>query len=282
MFHVISLPRTASKALVSFLHKEVTEQFDNPLLLDGEPLGEFLHSWGECYYTFDPSLKKPFGHSEDVVYYYTHPKYRQAGNIQFEPVYSSTEGQFVWRPITPTFRNKADVESLFKRKLELLKQVHNGRPFVLKTQFADMLEDPVEKFYYLSDFHHLNKITSIHLTRSDPLDWLCSMTLTHFSGVFIQSQAQRLAFDAFKENPIRVPEDLLLKWVKSWKDHEALKQYCSVHLKDTDIEKGAAIDDKLTLPPQKKKLEFSTTDPKKDYAERIENYSDLLELSLEM
>lgn len=263
MFHVISLQRTASKALVSALHKELSVRPDY-VSLAGDPLSEVLHAWptnGE--YTFAKGVDRPFGHEGDVVYYKTHPKFNDVENVQFalDFLYRRVpdRAELCWRKISRSedLFMAREYKQVLSRVWSILRSEVFGGTCVLKTQLSYLLSTMAtqeERNDYLVDLHKFHKdcgITTIHLTRVSPLAWVKSMLLTEASGVFVASAAQREALKKFKSNPIEFPSEEELQRLHSlWVAHQQLAASCDYHLTDAELQRKFSIAGMIFDPPE--------------------------------
>lgn len=263
MFHIISLQRTASKALVSALHSRLKNQPEY-LSIQGEPLAELIHNWPRTQYTFSPGLDRPFGHDDDVVYFRTHPKFRDPGNIQFNLTYDRDANFFKWTPDTAVRYADLDLGAY-----GLLK-AHSYRPFVLKTQLASLLashQSQSEADTFLLDLHKMhrqNSVYAIHLTRENPIEWAESMLVSEHTGMFIDSKSQRDAKTRLIENPMHVTFEQIERLNRLWLRHMALKSFCDISLTDTQLQSNFSVNG-FDIEPPPRIPEFST-----------ENYSDLI------
>lgn len=288
MFHIISLPRTASKSLTNALHAAICQRPHYLGIQEGSsisPLSEFLHNWGMTDYRFKRGLTRPFGHAEDVVYYKTHPKYHDKDNEGFIQYYSSAAQQFCWCA-TEFLSGTEDV-------LDPLSKLDRcsgtlPRPFVLKTQLALLLRRTSEPEVYLSfltEFHRKVGSKVIHLTRSSSLAWVSSMILSDASGQFVPNSTQKKAISGFKARRAAWTREQVADMHVLWTEHNRLKDISDLQVTERDAVPSLIQGDYL-LARERLNFSFAYTHEKEfsasQYGDMIENFDGLQKLVEEL
>lgn len=293
MFHVISLPRTASKALTNALHAAIKNRPNYLGIQEGNdisPLSEFLHNWGMTDYRFKKGLTRPFGHAEDVVYYKTHPRYNDRDNERFLQYYSRAAQQFCW--CATEFLSETDdvFDPLYKLEkcMPYRTMAFVPRSFVLKTQLTLLLKRASEPELYLSllsEFHQETGVKVIHLTRSRPLAWVSSMILSEASGQFVPNPTQKKAISGFQAHKATWTHDQVADMHALWVEHTKLKSISDLQVTECDAVSSLIQGDHLRA---RERLDFSFayTHEKEfsasQYGDMIENFDGLQKLVEEL
>jgi len=234
-------------------------------------------------YRFKKGLTKPFGHSEDVVYYKTHPKFGDKDNEGFLQYYSSAAQQFCWcaTEFLSEIDDIFDPLSKLERCMSYRAMTFVPRPFILKTQLALLLKRTPEPEVYLSllnEFHREVGVKVIHLTRSSPIAWVSSMILSDASGQFMPNSTQKKAISGFKTHKAAWTHEQVANMAILWEEHAKLKSISDIQVTERDTVTSLI---KGELLSARERMDFSLayTHEKEfssvNYGDMIENFSDL-------
>ncbi len=231
-FHVISLQRSASKSLVNLLDLYCQEAPGFNLSVEGKPLSEYLHAWGQYGFKYDTSLASPYApDAKGKIWFHDSPGFEFKTGKSFRPLFDPESKQFKWQEAS--YLKTYDKET-FRQTLDYLHRVvseHSDANFVLKTQLASMFDSPTQDLNFgqvvaaLIDFHFDHGVQCIGLIRSDPAEWIMSNYLADLTGVFVPGKAQRDVIQTLRDQPTHIPPDyVFMKMLPKWVMHKRMCQ----------------------------------------------------------